>query len=94
MRSLPFQLANILMLLAILALMIFRPNVGDSATHWSIALMAVLIVAAGAMVAVGGGARLKRLRESAQDDRRRLAHGLPLERDEQHRPPEPRKNGQ
>lgn len=89
----PFQLANVLMLSAILALVIFRPNIGDSATHWSIALVAVLIVAAGVLVAVGGGSRLKRLRESAQGDHRRLAHGLPLERDDEPPTSEPRNNG-
>ncbi|KUM34889.1 hypothetical protein AR689_12390 [Arthrobacter sp. EpRS71] len=89
----PFQLANILMLLAILALVIFRPNIGDSATHWSIALVAVLIVTAGVLVAVGGGSRLKRLRESARDDRRRLAQGLPLDKDEEPPASGPRNNG-
>lgn len=90
----PSQLANVLMLLAILVLVIFRPNIGDSGTYWSIALVAVLILAAGVLVAVGGGSRLKRIRESAQDDHQRLAQGLPLERDERLPPSRPRNNGQ
>ncbi|MFK0039703.1 hypothetical protein ACIQTW_07655 [Paenarthrobacter sp. NPDC090517] len=82
-----FQVPSILMLVAILVLVIIRPNADDPATFWAIAIVALLIVIAGVIVVSRGGARLKRLRESAQEDRRRIETQLPLERDDPN-PPE------
>jgi magnesium-transporting ATPase (P-type) len=78
----PFQVTNILMLLAILVLVIFRPNADDPGTFWAIAIVALLIVITGVIVVSRGGKRLKRLREAAQEDRRRVEARLPLERDD------------
>lgn len=82
-----FQGANILMLLAILLLVIIRPNADDPGTLWAIATVALLIVIAGVIVIFRGGKRLKHLRESSQEARGRIEGQLPLERDDPN-PPE------
>lgn len=76
-----------LALLAFLVMLMVRPRVGDPSTYWAIALMAFLLITALVIVVVRGVRGLKRLNASAKEDRRRIAAGLPLERDDP-QPPE------
>lgn len=89
----PFHFGNILMLLSILVLVIFRPNADDPGTYWAIGLVALLMITAAVFIIGGGGRRLLRLLESGRQDRRRIQAGLPLEPEEPQPPETPPANG-
>jgi membrane protein implicated in regulation of membrane protease activity len=76
------SIATFLMGLALLVLLTFRPSSYDPSTYWAIALTAFLCVSALVIVIVRALRGLKRLNASVKEDRRRIAAGLPLERDE------------
>ena len=82
-------LGKFLALLAFLVVLIFRPNSYDPSTYWAIALVVVLFVAALVIVIARGVRGLKVLNDSAKEDRRRIAAGLPLERQEPQSPDRP-----
>jgi len=85
--------AYVLMLLAFLVLLIFRPSAYDPSTYWAMALMAFLFVTALIIVIVRGVRGLKRLNASVKEDRRRIAAGLPLEREDPQPPETPSGRG-
>jgi hypothetical protein len=74
--------ATLLMFLALLVLLIFRPSSYDPSTYWAMALIAILCVSALVIATVRGLRGLKRLNASVKEDRRRIAAGLPVEPDE------------
>ena len=66
--------------------LVFKPSVYVPATYWAIGLLGAMFTLAFALIITGGVIRLRRLRSSAKEDRRRIAAGLPLERDNVDRP--------
>ena len=80
----PYFIANIIMLITIVFFVVTQPKINDPSTYWSIALVGLLLLAAVVFV-VKGALGLRRVTAEAREDRRRLAAGLPLEREE----PEP-----
>jgi hypothetical protein len=61
---------------------VIRPSFDDPGTYWAIAVAGVMIVLGLAFTIIGGVIRIRRLNASVREDRRRLAAGLPLERDD------------
>lgn len=76
----PYAIANFI-LIGMLVLFVFEPSVNDPSTYWVIAAMAVMFLVAGGLI-VQGTLRHKNIRKSAIEDRRRIAAGLPLERED------------
>jgi membrane protein YdbS with pleckstrin-like domain len=74
----PMAVANFTMLLVIVVFVVFQPKASDPSTYWAIALMAVLMLIAGVLM-VKGMLRLRLVRKSHKEDRRRIAAGLTLE---------------
>lgn len=74
----PMAVANFTLILVVIVLAVFQPKASDPSTYWAIALMAVLMLVAGGLM-VKGMLRLRLLRKSHKEDRRRIAAGLPLE---------------
>lgn len=79
----PFAVADFTMILVVIVLAAFQPKASDPSTHWAIALMAVLMLVAGGLM-VKGLLRLRLVRRSQKEDRRRIAAGLPLEPEHDH----------
>ncbi|WP_223916290.1 hypothetical protein [Arthrobacter sp. NicSoilC12] len=74
----PLKIANLTMLIAIILAVMFQPKANDPSTYWAAAMVAFVMLVAGFFL-VRGGLRLKRVRASAREDRRRIAAGLPLD---------------
>ncbi|MFJ4207926.1 hypothetical protein ACIPY2_05605 [Paenarthrobacter sp. NPDC089675] len=78
----PYTIANGLMLLALVLFLIFGPEVDDSGTYWSIGLIRLVMLAAGIFI-FKGALGLRKVNASSREDRRRIAAGLPLEREQE-----------
>ncbi|WP_442545202.1 hypothetical protein ACSBOX_05870 [Arthrobacter sp. KN11-1C] len=76
----PMAVSNFTLLLVIVVLVVFQPKASDPSTYWAIALMAALMLVAGALK-VKGLLRLRLVRKEHKEDQRRVAAGLPLEPD-------------
>ncbi|UKA59389.1 hypothetical protein [Arthrobacter sp. FW306-2-2C-D06B] len=70
--------ANFTLLLVVVVLVVFQPKASDPSSYWAIALMAVLMLVTGGLM-VKGMLRLRLVRKSHKEDRRRIAAGLTLE---------------
>jgi hypothetical protein len=73
----PYATANFI-LIGMLALFVFKPSVNDPSTYWTMAVMVIMILVAGGFI-VKGTLRHKSILKSAEQDRKRLAAGLPLD---------------
>jgi prepilin signal peptidase PulO-like enzyme (type II secretory pathway) len=77
----PFTIANIFMLAAIVVFVAFQPD-GAYMPSWAAAVISILMLVALAFI-IKGGLRLRNVRKSAGEDRRRHAAGLPLDPEDQ-----------
>lgn len=77
----PYAIANLIMLIVIVVAVVFQPKFGDPNSYWSTAVEAALLLVAGIFV-VKGTLRLRQVRKSAREDKRRISAGLPLEPEE------------
>lgn len=74
----PLKIANLTMLVAIILAVVFQPKANDPSTYWAATMVAFVMLVAGFFL-VRGGLRLKRVRSSAAENRRRIAAALPLD---------------
>lgn len=74
----PYAIGNLIMLVAIIVAVVFQPKFGDPNSFWVAAIEAGLLLVAGIFV-VKGTLRLRQVRKSAREDKRRISAGLPLE---------------
>ena len=77
----PLKIANLLMLVAIILAIVFQPKYGDPDSFWPGAMVIGVMLVAGVFL-VKGGLRLRQVRKSGKEDRRRIAAGLPLDPEE------------
>jgi amino acid transporter len=74
----PYGIANIITFIAMILFLIFQPKVNEPSTHWALVMVGILLLLAIVFV-VKGTLRLKQIKKSAMEDRRRLATGLPVD---------------
>jgi hypothetical protein len=84
----PYAVANILMLLAIVVFIVFQPDLSGPTDTWTLKTL-LSCVAIGTIMLVAGGFILKgvlglrKVNQSAREDRRRVEAGLPLDPEDQ-----------
>lgn len=74
----PFTIANFIMVAGVLFLLISQPKYGSPDTYWAAVVFGLFMLVALAFI-IKGGLRLRNVRRSASEDRRRNAAGLPLD---------------
>jgi hypothetical protein len=74
----PYGIANVIAFIAMILFFVFQPKVNDPSTHWTLVMVGILLLLSIVFV-VKGTLRLKQIKKSTMEDRRRWAAGLPVD---------------